>query len=322
VQIALYDTSVGSPNIGDQIIMQAVEKELAELLPFAFISRLPTHDRIGKYGRRQLRKADLVIAGGTNLLFSHWRKYRQWRLSLPDLAAISGKLVLMGTGWADYLGPPNFMARLAYKAILSKDILHSVRDSYSQRQLASAGFSGVLNTACPTLWRLSPGAIACVPVSIGKRVITTLTDYRRDPAGDRQMLNTLTRIYPETLLWMQGRDDLAYFKSLGVEGIGILPPSLAAFDSALEAAGTDFAGTRLHAGIRALQKGRRALIVSVDNRAREMGRDFGLPVLERSDIASLEARICAAEPLQIKLPMAEINAWRAQFTAMAAGRRQ
>jgi polysaccharide pyruvyl transferase WcaK-like protein len=321
VQIALYDTSVGSPNIGDQIIMQSVEAELADLLPFAFISRIPTHDRIGKYGRRQLRNADLIVAGGTNLLFSTWRRHRQWRMTLPDLAAIDRKLVLMGTGWTNYLSPPGLFARKAYGAILSRNLIHSVRDSYSQRQLAAAGFLDVLNTACPTLWRLSPDALSKVPVKKGKRVITTLTDYRRDPANDAHMLKTLTQSYSQTLLWMQGRDDLAYFKSLGVEGIGILPPTLAAFDLALQEAETDYAGTRLHAGIRALQKGNRALIVSVDNRAREMGKDFGLPVLERSDIAALEARLHAAEPLRIKLPEAEISAWRGQFKAMAAGQR-
>jgi Polysaccharide pyruvyl transferase len=321
VQIALYDTSAGSPNIGDQIIMQSVETELADLLPFAFISRVPTHDRIGKYGRRQLRKADLIVAGGTNLLFSSWRRNRQWRMTMRDLAAIDGKLVLMGTGWTNYLSPPGFFTRKAYGAILSRSLMHSVRDAYSQRQLAAAGFLDVLNTGCPTLWRLSPDVLSKVPIKKGQRVITTLTDYRRDPARDAQMLTSLTQSYLETLLWMQGRDDLAYFKSLGVEGIGILPPSLAAFDFALLEPDTDYVGTRLHAGIRALQKGNRALIISVDNRAREMGKDFGLPVLERSEIAALEARLYGAEPLRIRLPVAEISAWRGQFKAMAAGQR-
>lgn len=309
----------GSPNIGDQIIMQSVESELADLLPFAFVSRLPTHDRIGKYGRRLLRQADLVVAGGTNFLFSSWRRHRQWRMTLRDLAVMDRKLVLMGTGWTTYLSPPGFVARKAYDAILSRDLVHSVRDSYSKDQLAAAGVSRVLNTGCPTLWRLTPEIAARLPSALGKRVITTLTDYRRAPQEDARMLETLKRLYPQTLLWMQGRDDLAYFNSLGVEEIGILPPSLAAFDRALEEGETDFAGTRLHAGIRALQKGCRALIVSVDNRAREMGKDFGLPVLERAEIASLEARLLSSEPLKVRLPMHEINTWRAQFKAMAAG---
>lgn len=321
MQIALYDTSAGSPNIGDQIIMQSVESELASFLPFAFISRLPTHDRIGKYGRRLLRQADLVVAGGTNLLFSSWRRHRQWRMTWRDLSAIDRKLVLMGTGWTTYLSPPGFLARRAYDAILSRDLMHSVRDSYSKDQLAAAGVSQVLNTGCPTLWRLPPDIGSRIPAVMGRRVITTLTDYRRAPEHDARMLETLKRLYPQTLLWMQGRDDLAYFKSLGIDGIGILPPSLAAFDQALLDGGTDFAGTRLHAGIRALQKGCRTLIVSVDNRAREMGRDFGLPVLERSEIASLEDRLSTPDQLKIRLPLKEIEAWRAQFTAMAAGQK-
>lgn len=319
MQIALYDTSAGSPNIGDQIIMQSVERELALLFPYAFVSRVPTHDRIGKYGRRLLKSADLIVAGGTNLLFSHWRKYRQWRLTVSDLMAIDRKLVLMGTGWTSYLSSPGFLARQAYKAMLSPVLQHSVRDSYSKSHLATAGITSVINTGCPTLWRLDNEAVSRIATSKGERVITTLTDYRKDPERDTQMLEVLKRNYGQVDLWMQGSRDLDYLKSLGVKDIKPIAPSLAAFDAELAREGTDFVGTRLHAGIRALQHGRRALILSVDNRAREMGRDFGLPVLERSDIAMLEERVSVATPLKLALPHAQIEAWRAQFSKMGNG---
>jgi polysaccharide pyruvyl transferase WcaK-like protein len=318
MQIALYDTSVGSPNLGDQIIMEAVERQVAQLFPDAFVFRLPTHDRIGKYGRRELRDADLVIAGGTNLLFSHWRRQRQWKLVWRDISAISRKLVLMGTGWTNYQSPPDWLARRAYRGLLSNTLIHSVRDGYSQRLLASAGFASLLNTGCPTLWALGEDK-AHRAAGAGRRVITTLTDYRKDPARDREMLGTLLTHYKEVKLWTQGKGDLDYFKTLDVQGISLVSPSLQAFDDELSVEETDFAGTRLHAGIRALQKGCGSLIVSVDNRAREMGGDFGLPVLERGQIEGLTARLANPQPVRVRLPNDAISQWKGQFASYAPG---
>jgi polysaccharide pyruvyl transferase WcaK-like protein len=313
MKITLYDTSVGSPNIGDMIIMESVERELADLFPDSFISRLPTHDRIGKYGRRLLDSADLIFAGGTNLLFSHWRKQRQWRMTFLDLQKINKKLVLMGTGWSTYQDPPDWFAARAYRAILSKSFQHSVRDNYSVNQLAAVGITGVLNTGCPTLWRLNAERLGQLATPKAKRVITTLTDYRKDPENDIHMLETLKRHYPSVELWLQGTGDNTYFKSLNVTGVSTIAPSLRAFDHALDRGAVDFVGTRLHAGIRALQKNHRALIVSVDNRATEMGKDFHLPIIERSQISSLDARIEAANPIDIQLPHDRIKSWREQF---------
>jgi hypothetical protein len=41
----------------------------------------------------------------------------------------------------------------------------------------------------------------------------------------------------------------------------------------------DFVGARLHGGIRALQRGRRTLTIALDNRAREIAGDTGMPVV-------------------------------------------
>jgi ABC-type amino acid transport system permease subunit len=152
-----------------------------------------------------------------------------------------------------------------------------------------------------------------------KRVVTTLTDYRKDPEKDTMMLETLKRHYPSVELWLQGTGDLAYFKSLKVSGVATIAPSLGAFDASLTSDSTDFIGTRLHAGIRAMQKGQRALIVSVDNRATEMGRDFQLPVLSRTAMKTLDEYIETAPATKITLPIESITAWRNQFHS-AVGR--
>ena len=46
----------------------------------------------------------------------------------------------------------------------------------------------------------------------------------------------------------------------------------------------DYVGTRLHAGIRALQHKKRTIIIGIDNRAIEKAKDFNLTVIDRKNI--------------------------------------
>ena len=70
--------------------------------------------------------------------------------------------------------------------------------------------------------------------------------------------------------------------------------------------------------MRAIQKGKRALIVVVDNRARDIGADTGIPIIRRQDIGTqLEAWINTPSPTRITLPDAAIAAWRGQFASTA-----
>jgi hypothetical protein len=57
------------------------------------------------------------------------------------------------------------------------------------------------------------------------------------------------------------------------------------------------------------------LIIVVDNRAAEIGRDTGCPVVARDDQAGIRAWIEGSEPLQITLPTEAIDTWRGQFVA-------
>lgn len=315
--IVVFDTAFGSGNLGDQIIMQSVDSEVDTLFPQAFIFRVPTHSKIGRYGRSLLKKADYIFAGGTNLLFSHWSKQRQWRLEFADLIAANRKVVLMGTGWTDYQSPPDWKARYAYTKMLSRENLHSLRDAYSLDHLKSIGFRHLANTGCPTLWNLPD----LKPVfGAGERfttIVTTLTDYRKEPQQDRAMLLALVERCKDVRIWLQGSGDGDYFRELDVGGIIPINPSLKAYDAVLERdRAVTFVGTRLHAGIRALQKRRRALIISVDNRAREMAKDFDLPIVERGDLSTLKEHLDNWPSCAIRLPHEHIAAWRDQFSTV------
>lgn len=77
----------------------------------------------------------------------------------------------------------------------------------------------------------------------------------------------------------------------------------------------DYIGTRLHGGIKALNAGRRSLIIAVDNRAIEISKDTGLPVIGRDEFKTmLENKINDSIQPKIVLPTDNIVAWKNQFS--------
>src|SRR5690606_6629126 len=174
------------------------------------------------------------------------------------------------------------------------------------------GIRNVVNTGCPTVWGLDEPH--CSQINPQKRdtVITTLTDYMRDPDRDRRMFEILKKHYRTVYVWVQGSKERAYIESL-TSGIHYIAPKLSAFDAFLEKEPCDYVGTRLHAGIRALQKKRKAIIIGIDNRALEMRNDIGLNVIERQRIDSLEEKIHEEMSVKLYLDTDAIHRWKTQF---------
>lgn len=200
-----------------------------------------------------------------------------------------------------------------YKNLLRKKGLQSVRDEFTANNLRRMGVRNVVNTGCPTMWGLSPDHLSRVPAKKSGAVIFTLTDYKRDRSADMDMISVLAREYDRVLFWPQGSRDTDYFASLGVTcKVDILEDGLGAFDRALGAE-VDFVGTRLHAGIRALQRSRRAIIVSIDNRAEEMRRDLNITIVRRGDTAGLVDKIRGTWVPEVVLPQQNIDDWIGQF---------
>ena len=113
--------------------------------------------------------------------------------------------------------------------------------------------------------------------------------------------------------WIQGSSDYEYIKSISDKFI-LVDPHLEEYDKILASdIDLDYVGTRLHAGIRAMQKGRRSIILSIDNRAREMGKDYNLNVIERHDIEMLDEYINKEFTTNVKLKLENINKWKNQF---------
>ncbi len=311
--LSVLDSSIAAYNIGNRIIMDAVSLHLSEMFPSDFIIPLPMED-IKKNSRRYIELSEMTFVGGTNVLNCDIRKYRQWDLDLHNILRLK-RLVLMGVGWWKYEDRPiSKYTKWALSQILSKDYVHSVRDSYTQQRLAQIGIKSI-NTGCPTLWNITPAKVATLNTKKKqKNVIITITDYDRNIERDRAMIDICSKCYDKIYWFVQGVGDFDYLKSVGT-GIkmDIIYPQISKYNDVLKFGDCDYVGTRLHAGIRALQMGVRSYIIAIDNRSVEMGRDFGLPVIAADKIQSLGDIVNSNYNLLMNIPYDRINEWKSQF---------
>lgn len=311
--IALLNPSIASENTGDTIIIDAVMLELGDLFKDEHFVNIPTQDRIGAFSKAVAARANHRLVGGTNLLSSHMLKFKQWKINFLDTLQLND-VTLMGVGWWQYQGKPDIYTAAVLRRVLSGEALHSVRDEYTKQKLQSIGIDNVINTGCPTMWRLTPQHCAQIPTGKADSVVLTLTDYKASPSVDRKLIEVLKSFYKKVYFWPQGSGDLRYINELGVEGMEIIPATLTAYNSLLDGDGTiDFVGTRLHGGVRALQKFRRSLILAVDNRSIEISKDTGLPVIGREAYDKLEQWILGVEPTSINMDLTAIQQWKQQY---------
>jgi polysaccharide pyruvyl transferase WcaK-like protein len=313
--ITLLDTAVSSTNLGDHIIMEAVRRELADVLSGQLVFTVVSHEWMGAQSRRLIRRSNWTISGGTNLLSSRMWFRPNWKLTPID-AFSRLNVVLMGAGWYQYQHAPDPYSRWLLRRVLSRDLLHSVRESYALKRLASIGVTNAVNTGCPSIWRLTPEHCSRLPRQKAvDSAVTAVNSYPglRNPSADRRMLEVIRRHYRNVHLWIQSDTDYEYARALS-EGLRFIGPNLASLDAILASdLDVDYVGNRLHAGIRALQKGRRAIIVEIDNRAREMGQDFAVPTVERTNFERLEHLIREPFEVTVRLPQKDIARWKSQF---------
>ena len=311
----LLDTAMGSENSGDFIIMDACSA-IADSLFGGSTSHIATH-----YPSEALETMEgwrEKILCGTNILYSDMSKQEQW--ALPQSLVRATNVCLLGVGMSD-IGidkQTNAYTSFFYHTILSKSRYHSVRDELTKRRLESIGIKNVLNTACPTMWALTDEAQARIPQRKASTVITSITDYAFSPEADRRMLGILAEEYEKVIIWVQGSHDVDWClsKIIDLDKFKLIGPNTDDLNSCLKDPDIDYVGTRLHAGIRCLNKGHRSLIVTVDNRARQIGKDTGLPTIERMALfdGGLENWINNPKKNKISLPLEAINKWKDQWS--------
>jgi polysaccharide pyruvyl transferase WcaK-like protein len=313
--VGLINPSIGSNNLGDIIIYDAVYMHLREIFPDAFLTNYPSQLHRNYDARLKMSEENYLFVGGTNLLSSNMDDRFQWKIDPMDILYLKNKATLMGVGWWQYQEQPNSYTKNLFDKVLSKKYFHSVRDSYSEQMLKSAGVTNVINTTCPTLWQLSPEHCSSISRLRTKDVVTTLTFYHRNVDLDRRLMDILLSNYDNVYMWVQAIEDVDYLNEICSDSsrVILVPPTLEAYNAVLEQKNIEYLGTRLHAGVRALQKGLRTLIVAVDNRAKEIANDTNLNVIERVNVELCLKFINEEYVTKINLPIENIKKWKGQF---------
>ena len=178
-KILLLDTSVGSDNKGDDIIMECVRKELSFITEGNFVYNLPTHVSSfhwyqvlrNSYAIQRYSGCKLKFAGGTNMLVKDMlTHYPQWNINIFNCAPFSW-LILVGVG-AGAGDKTNWYTRKLYNKILNHNFYHSVRDERSREFVTGLGLK-VINTGCVTMWMLTPDFCKTIPRKKSDKVVFT-----------------------------------------------------------------------------------------------------------------------------------------------------
>lgn len=318
----MFDTSLGTRNLGDYIIRDSINNEMKYILDENFVVRCATHTPICNFVNllkkgpiyEYCKKADYKFLCGTNIFKGTLLKINSdWAINLKSIPFYK-KSIALGCGLGkNKKGYYDFYTKFIYKRILSKEYYHSARDEKTKEFIESLGFKAI-NTGCPTTWKLTSEHCKKIPKSKSKSVVFTLTDYSKNEKLDQELINILTKEYSKVYYWPQGTGDLDYITKLkNIENIEIIGPNLQSYVDLLKKGNIDYVGTRLHGGIYAMQNYVRTIIIIIDNRARDMKKTYNLNTIEREKISNLSELINSIFETKIKINEENINKFKQQF---------
>lgn len=300
--------------------MECVRQELSPILKNNFEYTLPTHVSPFHWyqvWRNSLRlqsysNCRLKFVGGTNILAKNMlTHYPQWNINLFNCKPLSGSILVgVGAGAGEH---KDWYTRRLYRKVLNHNYYHSCRDERTKQYVENILGLKAINTGCVTMWMLTPDFCRSIPTTKSDKVVFTLTAGKHDDR-DQLLIDTLKRSYKDIYFWPQGISDYDYLHTYNnIDGIIILPASKQAYDRFLTDFDTDYVGTRLHGGIYAMRHKRRSIIITIDERAREINRSNNLVCIEKNDIAQLESVINSEIETKVRMDYVKINSWKEQF---------
>ena len=318
--ILLMDTSVATLNKGDEIIMRCVKSELDFLLKDKFVLNLPTHlspfhsYQIWRNSRRvqYYKNCRFKFVCGTNLLVPNMlTHFPQWNLNIFNYGAVKDCILVgVGKGAGD---KTNIYTTKLYQNLLNHEYIHSARDERTKDYLESMGLKA-LNTGCVTMWMLTPEFCKTIPTQKARNVVFTLTYRAKPDERDQQLIDILNENYENVYFWVQGVDDYSYLHNFkNIEKINIVPATVDAYENVLNMDDIDYVGTRLHAGVFAMRHAKRAVIIAIDERAREINKCNNLNCIEKDEISKLPEILNGEIKTNIIMPFEKIEKWKAQF---------
>lgn len=317
----LFDISQGTQNLGDFIIMDSIMKEMNFLFEGNFLTHFSTHTPIARFYHNfrrnmQSRACDSAdkkfICGANTFKNSLLRICPDWNINHFNCKYYKNSIAI-GVGMDMNSKKMDSYTKMIYKNILSKEFVHSVRDERTKKMLEDLGFKAI-NTGCPTLWSLDDDFCKKIPTEKAENVIFTLTFYDKDQVNDQKLIDILKNNYNKLFFWVQGSEDYEYFKTFqNIEDIEIISPNLESYKRILQKDNIEYVGTRLHAGIFAMKNMRRAIILNIDNRARDMSETYNLNTIDRDKIYMLEEKINSKFETKVNIDKSRIREWKNQF---------
>lgn len=321
-KIIIFDTVIGTGNLGDFVIQSSLEDHLKVFFRKCFVVRYATHLKNFNFltylrlraKRRYANECDCKFIMGTNLLsYDIFNTRRQWQIGLLTWPLYKNS-ILAGVGTTQSKRRLTLYSRFIYKRILSKDYIHSVRDEESCELLKSIGIKAI-NTGCPTLWKLTPDFCAQIPQGKSEKCIFSLSGFedQLDCEKDKLMLKILRRNYKKLYFWCQTTEDRKYLNSFGDSSDIECIYDFEQYAELLDNGNIDYVGTRLHGGIFALQHKVRSIIIAIDHRTRGFKETNNIVCLERDNISELDDMINSKFKTEIVLKQENIDKWKLQF---------
>lgn len=318
--LVIFDTTIGSMNVGDEIIVESARKYLNPLENIMnvrnYSSRIPSFSFLNiKRDVRSafVREADYKFVLGTNLLKSCMlHRINQLNINILNMKPYRN-LVLFGVGSEIGRIYLDSYTKYLYKKTLSSEFIHSVRDERTKKILTDLGLKSI-NTGCPTLWELGKKKCENIPVKKANNVVFTLHFGKKDYVRDSELIRVIQENYNKIYFFPQSIEDISYLNTFDVnKEIHVLPSSFLAYKRLLEMSDLDYVGVRLHGGIYAMVKGKRVIIISVDERMRGMNRNNNLGCIDSDDINLLEKKVNSNFETKIRIDYDAIDLWLTQF---------
>ena len=320
-KLLLYDVSYGTQNMGDYIIMKCINEEMEYLFKNKFITRYSTHTPIARFyqnfRRNMMSKAassadKIFLCGANTIKKSLLRLSPDWNINIFNIKYYMN-CITIGVGTDDNSRFMDFYTKYIYKKIFSKKYIHSVRDERTKILFNKLGLDAI-NTGCPTTWILTKSFCKDIPKDKSDSVIFTLTDYNRKPEYDSKLINILRKNYKKIYFWIQGSEDLEYIESLcNIDDIELISPDINEYEKVLNKGKIDYVGTRLHAGIFAMRHKVRSIIISIDNRTKDMSQTYHLNTIDRDNISELDNYINSVISTEVSINEKAIKDWKKQF---------
>lgn len=326
----LFDPSIGSCNMGDSVIFKSARKELEPIVDGCLVMRCSTHQPVATWYQnsgmnprtRRFDGAKYKFVCGSNLLWRRMFKPQpSWNISLVNNRPYRG-CILVGVGTHKGADSIDWYTKRLYRKVLSTQFAHSVRDEATRELVEELGLRAI-NTGCPTMWGFTHDFCRQIPSEKSDSVVFTLTDYGTDSSSDKKLIEVLDSNFERVYFWPQGLSDEEYFHAIASprikERVTILRPTLESFESVLHSGEIDYVGTRLHAGMFAMQHKVRSIIIAIDNRVRDMQRTYSFASLDREAIEDLSKMINDSWSTTVDIDEYAIERWKGQFLHSSSG---